>query len=1008
MSSSTKVLEPAFQGVGQKVGTEIWRIENFQPVPFPKSDYGKFYMGDSYIILQTTQGKGGSYLYDIHFWIGKDTSQDEAGTAAIKTIELDASLGGRAVQHREIQGHESDKFLSYFKPCIIPLEGGVASGFKKPEEEVFETRLYVCKGKRVVRIKQVPFARSSLNHDDVFILDTKDKIYQFNGANSNIQERAKALEVIQLLKEKYHEGTSNVAIVDDGKLDTESDSGEFWVLFGGFAPIGKKVISEDDIVPETTPAKLYRTCGREVVAWLEVTIAKMGGIPRWMCIADGEVKSVEGELSKSLLENSKCYLLDCGAEIFVWVGRVTQVDERKAACQAAEDFVASQKRPKATRITRVIQGYETHSFKSNFDSWPSGSASTAGAEEGRGKVAALLKQQGIGVKGAAKSVPVNEEIPPLLEGGGKLEVWIINGSAKTPLPKEDIGKFYGGDCYIVLYTYHSGERKEDYFLCSWFGKDSIEEDQKMATRLATTMSNSLKGRPVQGRIFDGKESPQFVALFQPMVVLKGGVSSGYKKLIADKGLPDETYTAEGIALIRISGTSIHNNKTMQVNAVASSLNSTECFLLQSGSTVFNWHGNQSSIEQHQLAAKVAEFLRPGVALKHAKEGTETSAFWFAVGGKQSITSKKVTNDIVRDPHLFTLSFNKAGKLQEEEIFNFGQDDLLTEDILILDTHAEVFVWIGQNVDAKEKQNAFEIAQKYIEKAGSLEGLSPHVPLYKVTEGNEPCFFTTYFSWDHAKATVQGNSFMKKMALLFGIGHSVEEKSNNGSSQGGPRQRAEALAALNNAFNSSPETPPSADKLNSLNQGGHRQRAEALAALNSAFSSSSATKPVTPRKSPRGQGSQRAAAVAALSNVLTAEKKTHSPDSSPVATSSPVVESSTFDAKSESVPSESEGREEVTETKETEEPDSETGSNGNSESKQENVEDGNDSQNSQRVFSYEQLKAKSGSHLSGVDLQRREAYLSDQEFETVFAMTKEAFNKLPKWKQDMLKRKFDLF
>jgi len=35
---------------------------------------------------------------------------------------------------------------------------------------------------------------------------------------------------------------------------------------------------------------------------------------------------------------------------------------------------------------------------------------------------------------------------------------------------------------------------------------------------------------------------------------------------------------------------------------------------------------------------------------------------------------------------------------------------LTEDILILDTHAEVFVWIGQCVDPKEKQNAFEIAQ----------------------------------------------------------------------------------------------------------------------------------------------------------------------------------------------------------------------------------------------------------------------------------------------------------
>ncbi|ONH95251.1 hypothetical protein PRUPE_7G059100 [Prunus persica] len=40
-----------------------------------------------------------------------------------------------------------------------------------------------------------------------------------------------------------------------------------------------------------------------------------------------------------------------------------------------------------------------------------------------------------------------------------------------------------------------------------------------------------------------------------------------------------------------------------------SLNSTECFLLQSGSSIFAWNGNQCTIEQQQLLAKLAEFLK---------------------------------------------------------------------------------------------------------------------------------------------------------------------------------------------------------------------------------------------------------------------------------------------------------------------------------------------------------------------------------------------------------------
>jgi hypothetical protein len=49
-------------------------------------------------------------------------------------------------------------------------------------------------------------------------------------------------------------------------------------------------------------------------------------------------------------------------------------------------------------------------------------------------------------------------------------------------------------------------------------------------------------------------------------------------------------------------------------------------------------------------------------------------------------------------------------MQVTEVFNFSQDDLLTEDMMILDTHSEIFIWIGQCVETKEKQKAFEIGQ----------------------------------------------------------------------------------------------------------------------------------------------------------------------------------------------------------------------------------------------------------------------------------------------------------
>ncbi|CAM6098605.1 unnamed protein product [Calypogeia fissa] len=232
------VVDEAFKGAGKAAGMEIWRIEDFKPVPLPKSDYGTFYNGDSYIVLKTTKTDSGSLNYDLHFWLGKNTSQDESGTAAIMTVELDQYLGDKAIQYRELQGHESELFLSYFKPCIVPKEGGAASGFRKVEAEVFDSKMFVVKGTGMaVRVTEVPVSRDSLNHDDIFILDTQDNIFQFNGAKASIGEKGKAMSVVQQLKDNNHEGSVDVVIIHDG--EEEGGNSQFWSLLGGFGPLGE-------------------------------------------------------------------------------------------------------------------------------------------------------------------------------------------------------------------------------------------------------------------------------------------------------------------------------------------------------------------------------------------------------------------------------------------------------------------------------------------------------------------------------------------------------------------------------------------------------------------------------------------------------------------------------------------------------------------------------------------------------------------------------------------------
>lgn len=146
--------------------------------------------------------------------MGAQTSQDEAGAAAILTIQLDDLLNGGPVQHREVQDHESQLFLNYFKPGIRYLPGGVASGFKQVQTNAAgEKRLFQVKGKKNIRVRQVNLSVSSMNNGDCFILDAGREIYVYVGLKAKRIEKIKAISAANQIRDQDHAGRSRVNIV---------------------------------------------------------------------------------------------------------------------------------------------------------------------------------------------------------------------------------------------------------------------------------------------------------------------------------------------------------------------------------------------------------------------------------------------------------------------------------------------------------------------------------------------------------------------------------------------------------------------------------------------------------------------------------------------------------------------------------------------------------------------------------------------------------------------------
>ncbi|XP_037312079.2 villin-1 isoform X3 [Pungitius pungitius] len=721
--------QETFKNVSQKPGLQIWTINNMQMVPVPAQGFGNFFEGDCYIVLYISQNKGSGQSADIHYWIGNSSSQDEQGAAAIYVTQLDEHLGGTPVQHRETQGNESALFRGYFKNGLIYKKGGVASGFHHVDPNVYNVlRLLHVKGRKHVTAAEVEVSWNSFNNGDIFLLDMGKAIVQWNGPQSNRREKLKAVLLAQDIRDRERGGRAQIGVVEGG---AERDSPELMKVMA--AVLGQRSGQLKEAVPDDEPDRVQNANVR-----LYQVFENSGNLV---------VQEVATQpLTQDLLHSSDCYIADQGgSSVMVWKGKHASKLERQEALNRALGYIKAKKYPPSTSVDVMSEGGESALFKHLFKSWRDKEQTQGlGATYNVGKIAKVDQ-----VKFDVMELHARPELAAqqrmVDDASGEVKVWRIENLELAEVNPSSYGQFYGGDCYLVLYTYQISNQQQ-YILYMWQGRHATQDEITACAFQAVNVDNKYNGAPVQVRVIMGKEPRHFLAIFKgKFIIFEGGT-----------GRPGVVNPERGPRLFQVRGTNELNTKATEVPARASSLNSNDVFVLQTHHVCNLWYGKGCSGDERVMGRTMSEALSKQDK-QVVMEGQEPAEFWVALGGKAPYACDKrlQREEPPHSPRLFECS-NQTGCFRMTEVDDYAQSDLDEDDVMLLDTWEEIFLWVGNSANQYEIKEAWNSAQDYLRTHPA--GRDPDTPIVCVKQGYEPPTFTGWFSaWDPHKWS-GGNSY----------------------------------------------------------------------------------------------------------------------------------------------------------------------------------------------------------------------------------------------------------
>ncbi|TFF92187.1 hypothetical protein EU545_01720 [Candidatus Thorarchaeota archaeon] len=145
----------------------------------------------------------------------------------------------------------------------------------------------------------------------------------------------------------------------------------------------------------------------------------------------------------------------------------------------------------------------------------------------------------------------------------------------------------------------------------------------------------------------------------------------------------------------------------------------DCYLVDAGPKIYLWIGPESSVDEKFLTAAEAvmrDTARKGHAdIDHIDGGDEPAEFK-ALFPNFEITDQD-TKGILKEVHMEKHDYRlwRVHREADETFYAevpFSRDSLKSDDVFILDTWDDIYIWRGREATAREKFDATIIARGY--------------------------------------------------------------------------------------------------------------------------------------------------------------------------------------------------------------------------------------------------------------------------------------------------------